>query len=93
MIGDLAAERGIVDDEYNSERRPVSKEEREARKALRAVDAKKAMVDHEKAQKAFYANRDRLRAMRLDSEAKQAEAPLKEEVKRPRKRAVKSEQP
>ncbi|HEV3138489.1 MAG TPA: hypothetical protein VGZ26_11310 [Pirellulales bacterium] len=48
---------------------PLSKAEREARKAFRQVDSKKAMTDHEIAQKAFSANRERLKAERLAREA------------------------
>ena len=47
---------------------PLTKEEREARKAFRQLDAKKAMTEHEIAQKAFYANRERLKAERLSRE-------------------------
>jgi hypothetical protein len=42
---------------------------REARKAFRQVDAKKAMTEHEIAQKAFSTNRERLKAERLAREA------------------------
>src|SRR4051812_23783891 len=50
--------------------KPITKAERDARKALRQVDAEKAMTEHETAQKAFSANRERLRAERLAREAK-----------------------
>jgi hypothetical protein len=49
--------------------KPMTKAERDARKAFRQVDAKKAMADHEIAQKAFSANRERLKAERLTREA------------------------
>jgi hypothetical protein len=49
--------------------KPITKEEREARKAFRQVEAEKAMTDHEVAQKAFSANRERLKAERLTREA------------------------
>ena len=49
--------------------KPVSKAEREARKAFRQVDAEKAMTEHEIAQKAFSKNRERLKAERLEREA------------------------
>ena len=39
--------------------------EREARRVFAAAEAKKAMSDHEKAQKAFHENRERLKAERL----------------------------
>jgi hypothetical protein len=34
--------------------KPITKEEREARKAFRQVDAEKAMTEHEVAQRAFF---------------------------------------
>jgi hypothetical protein len=49
--------------------KPITKAEREAQKAFRQVDAKKAMTEHESAQKAFHANRERLKAERLAREA------------------------
>ena len=42
----------------------MTKAEREARKAFRQVDAEKAMTEHEVAQRAFSANRERLKAER-----------------------------
>ena len=49
--------------------KPLTNAEREARKAFRQVDAEKAMTEHEIAQKAFSANRERLKAERLTREA------------------------
>jgi hypothetical protein len=49
--------------------KPITKEEREAQKAFRQVDAKKAMTEYETAQKAFHANRERLKAEWLAREA------------------------
>jgi hypothetical protein len=49
--------------------KPISKAEREARKAFRQVDAEKAMTEHEIAQKAFSKNRERLKAERLERES------------------------
>jgi hypothetical protein len=49
--------------------KPITRAEREARNAFRQVDAEKAMTEHEIAQKAFNANRDRLKAERLAREA------------------------
>ena len=49
--------------------RPLSKEQREARKAFRQDDAKAAMTEHETAEQAFSDNRERLRAERLAREA------------------------
>jgi hypothetical protein len=51
------------------EHNPISKAEREARKAFRQVDAEKAMTEHEIAQKAFSKNHERLKAERLAREA------------------------
>ena len=48
--------------------RQITKAEREARKAFRQVDAEKAMTEHEIAQKAFSANRERLKTERLTRE-------------------------
>ena len=49
--------------------KPITKAEREARKAFRQVDAEKAMSEHEIAQEAFSKNRERLKAERLKREA------------------------
>jgi hypothetical protein len=49
--------------------KPITKAERDARKAFRQVDAKKAMSEHEVATKAFSKNRERLKAERLAREA------------------------
>jgi hypothetical protein len=49
--------------------KPITKAERDARKAFRQVDAEKAMTEHEIVQKAFHANRERLKAERLAREA------------------------
>lgn len=50
-------------------RKPLTPEQRQARDAARRIEAEKAMRDHEAAQKAFYANKERLRAERLAREA------------------------
>jgi hypothetical protein len=50
-------------------RKPLTPEQRQARDAARRLEAEKAMRDHEEAQKAFYANRERLKAERLAREA------------------------
>ena len=57
--------------------RPLTKEEREARKAFRQMDATVAMTDHETAQQAFSDNRERLRSERLAREAAEPPAPKK----------------
>jgi hypothetical protein len=51
-------------------RRETTPAEREARKAFRLDEAKKAMTDYEAAQKTFHANRERLKRERLAREAK-----------------------
>ena len=48
--------------------KPITKAQRDAQKAFRQVD-KKAVTEHEIAQKAFSANRERLKAERLAREA------------------------
>lgn len=50
-------------------RKPLTPEQRQARDAARRIEAEKAMRDHEEAQKAFYANKERLKAERLAREA------------------------
>jgi hypothetical protein len=55
------------------DRKVITPAEREARKAFRQVEAEKAMTEHEIAEKAFYDNRDRLKAERLAREAAGAE--------------------
>jgi hypothetical protein len=55
------------------ERKVVTPAEREARKAFREVDAAKAMTEHERAQKAFHENRERLKALRLARETEKNE--------------------
>jgi len=49
--------------------KPITKAVRDARKAFRQVDAEKAVTEHEISQKAFSANRERLKAERLAREA------------------------
>ena len=52
--------------------RILTSEERKARDAQRRADAEQAMREHEAAQRAFYANRERLRAERLARESRAA---------------------
>jgi hypothetical protein len=47
------------------ERKVISPAEREARKVFKVVDAAKAMTEHERAQKAFQENRERLKILSL----------------------------
>jgi Na+-translocating ferredoxin:NAD+ oxidoreductase RnfC subunit len=51
------------------ERKVTTPAEREARKTFRQLKAEMATKDHEKAQKAFHDNRERLKAERLAREA------------------------
>jgi hypothetical protein len=53
------------------ERKVITPAEREARKAFRQVEAVKAMTDHERAQKAFHENRERLKALKLSRDTDQ----------------------
>jgi hypothetical protein len=48
---------------------PLSKEQRQVRKELRASEARLAMAEHENAAEAFVRNRERLKAERLAREA------------------------
>jgi hypothetical protein len=48
----------------------LTPEERKAREVARRADAEQAMREHEAAQKAFYENRERLKALRLAREAR-----------------------
>jgi hypothetical protein len=64
-------------------RQPMTKAEHEARKAFRQVDAEKAMTEYETAQKAFHANRERLKAERLAREA--AGTPVAAKKTKPKK--------
>ena len=50
-------------------RRVTTPAEREALRVFRPVVAEKTVTEHEKAQKAFHENRERLKALRLAREA------------------------
>jgi hypothetical protein len=56
------------------ERKVTTPAEREARKAFRQLETVKAITDHEKAQKTFNDNRERLKAERLAREAAELKA-------------------
>jgi hypothetical protein len=56
------------------DRKVVLPAEREARKLFREADAVKAMTEHEREQRAFQDNRERLKALRLAREAVEAKA-------------------
>jgi hypothetical protein len=61
--------------------KPPTKSERDARKAFRQVDAKKAMTEHEIEQRAFSNNRERLKAERLAREAAAPPPPIPKDSK------------
>ena len=63
----------------------ITKAERAARKAFRQVDAEKAMSEQEITQKAFHANRERLKAERLTREAAGAQVAATEKAKTKKK--------
>jgi hypothetical protein len=50
-------------------KRRVTPAEREALKVFRQVNTEKPVSEHERAQKAFHENRERLKALRLAREA------------------------
>jgi hypothetical protein len=56
------------------ERKVITPAEREARKAFKQADAAKAMTEHDRAQKAFHENRERLKALRLARDSGQTRA-------------------
>ena len=61
---------GYLDMEYENRMKPaVSKTEREKRLEQRRVDAQKAMEEHRRAEAAFRANYERLKAERIAREA------------------------
>lgn len=59
----------VTDMSDTNEPKRLTKEQRETRKAVREAEAKKVMAEHERKQKAFNENRERLRAERLAREA------------------------
>jgi hypothetical protein len=73
-----------------SERRPPTAAEREARKVFRDADAKVALSEHERAQRAFHANRERLKAERLAREAASTKSVAGVTRGRPRRASKKS---
>ena len=64
---------GIGEMSDSFERKVISPAEREARKAFKEADAVKALTEHERAQKAFHENRERLKALRLARAAAQSD--------------------
>lgn len=63
---------------YIHERKVPTATQQEARKAFRQADTKVALSEYERSQRAFHANRERLRAERLAREA-MAQAPPRSE--------------
>ncbi len=61
-------------------RKPISKEEREARRVLRGADAQSALIEHADAAEAFAKNRERLKAERLAREAAATPPPKKKKA-------------
>jgi hypothetical protein len=57
--------------------KPISKEERIARRAFRQIEANQAMTEHATAAKAFDKNRERLKTERLAREAVEPPPPPK----------------
>ncbi|WP_224741579.1 MULTISPECIES: hypothetical protein [unclassified Bradyrhizobium] len=54
---------------YTHESRRPTQAQREAQKAFRAAGTKSATSEHQRVQNAFHANRERLKAERLEREA------------------------
>jgi hypothetical protein len=54
--------------------KPLTPEQRKERDAVRRADAEQAMREHDAAQKAFYANKERLKAQRLARERAEQKA-------------------
>jgi hypothetical protein len=73
-----------------SERRMPAAAEREARKVFRDADAKVALSEYERAQKAFHANRECLKAERLAREAASTKSVAGLTRGRPRRASKKS---
>ncbi len=60
----------------------LTPEERKARDALRRIDADAAIREHEEARNAFFDNRERLRALRLEREKQQPKPRSRSAVER-----------
>jgi hypothetical protein len=58
--------------DYAHERKVPTAAECEARKAFKEADAKVALSEYDRTQRAFHANRERLRAERLARDAEAA---------------------
>ena len=65
---------GMTEDYEARPPKILTSEERKVRDAARRADAEQAMREHEAAQKAFYDNRERLKALRLAREAAESRA-------------------
>jgi hypothetical protein len=64
----LAALSCMQEDHSVRSPKTLTPEQRKAREAARRADAEQAMREHEAARKAFYENRERLKALRLARE-------------------------
>nr|WP_247789679.1 hypothetical protein [Bradyrhizobium sp. 155] len=73
-----------------SERRTPNAAEREARKVFRDAEAKVALSEYERAQRALHANRERLKAERLAREAAPTKSTAGVRRARPRRASKKS---
>ena len=58
-----------MDEFEHRDKPPITKEEREAKLQKQRWDAEQALVERKKAERAFYANFERLKAERLAREA------------------------
>jgi len=67
---------------YTHERKMPTAAQSEARKAFKEADAKVALSEYERTQRAFHANRERLRAERLARETVAKAPPRGEKVLR-----------
>jgi hypothetical protein len=67
---------------YTHERKVPTAAQREARRAFKEADAKVALSEYERTQRAFHANRERLRAERLAREAVAKAPPRSEKMLR-----------
>jgi hypothetical protein len=66
LSADKTESKGMNDQTFA--RRVTTDAEREAQKAFKPLEAGKVMTEHEKTQRAFHANRERLKAERLARE-------------------------
>lgn len=74
MRNDRSCPKGMLMNNRISGRRMPTRAEVEARKVFRETEAAAAVSDYERAQQAFHANRERLKAERLARESAPAES-------------------